>query len=69
MSARTRQLPSRPPRTPSPVSSFAPQQSDGFADADVVVVEVAKTREGERGQEEETSAGHLDLRVSVDVVR
>lgn len=42
-------------------SSFAPQEGNGFADAHVVVVEVAKTSEGDRGHEEETCIGNLDL--------
>lgn len=42
-------------------SSFAPEEGNGFADAHVVVVEVAKTSEGDRGHEEETCIGNLDL--------
>lgn len=52
---------------PSP-SSFAPQKSDGFADAHVIVVEVAKTSKGEGRQEEEARVGHLGLGFAVNVV-
>ena len=48
--------------------SFAPQQSYSFADAHVVVVEVAEASEGDGGQKKEPSVGKLDLGVSVDVV-
>lgn len=59
-----------PSQCPSPqFYSFAPEQGNGFADAHVVVVEVAKTSEGDRGQEEQTCVGNLDLCVSVNVVR
>lgn len=57
-----------PPKFPSPLS-LAPQQGDGFADAHVVVVEVAQTGEGDGGQEEEARVGQLDLCVAVNVVR
>lgn len=49
--------------------SFAPEKGHGFADADVMVVEVAKAREGDGGQEEQTCTGQLDLSVPVNVVR
>lgn len=49
--------------------SFAPEKGDGFADADVVVVEVAKAREGDGRQEEQTCIGDLDLSVPMNVVR
>ncbi|KAF3847217.1 hypothetical protein F7725_020245 [Dissostichus mawsoni] len=51
----------------STVNSFAPEQGDGFAEAHVVVVEVAETGEGDRGQEEEAGVGHLDLCVPMNV--
>lgn len=58
-----------PPKFSSPHSYlFAPEQANSFADAHVVVVEVAKTSEGDRGQEEETCIGHLDLCVTMNVV-
>lgn len=54
---------------PSPLPClFAPQEADGFADAHVVVVEVAKAGEGDRGQQEETCVDQFDLRVAVNVV-
>lgn len=57
------------PERPGPQSySLAPEQGDSFAYAHVVVVEVAKTSEGDRGQEEESRVGHLDLCVPVNVV-
>ena len=57
-----------PPSFPVHTHLFAPEQANSFADAHVVVVEVAKTSEGDRGQEEETCIGHLDLCVTVNVV-
>lgn len=63
-----RQLSSQLPSSHSHVS-FAPEKSDGFADANVIVVEVAKTREGNCGQQEETSFGNLDLGVPMNIVR
>lgn len=50
-------------------SLFAPEEGNGFADAHVVVVEVAQTGKGHGGQEEEARVGHLDLCVTVNVVR
>lgn len=47
---------------------FAPEEGDGFADAHVVVVEVAQAGKGHGGQEEEARVGHLDLCVAVNVV-
>lgn len=56
-------FPSRPSQ-----SSFAPQERHGFADAHIVVVEVAEASEGEAGQEEEAGVGHLRFGVAVNVV-
>lgn len=58
-----------PPKFPSPqLCSFAPEQGNGFADAHVIVVEIAKTGESDCGQQEEPCIGHLDLCVTVNVV-
>lgn len=56
--------------SPPPVhqSLFAPEQGNGFADAHVVVVEVAQASKGHGGQEEEACVGHLDLCVPVDII-
>lgn len=54
--------------TASVPDSFAPQQSYRFADAHVVVVEVAQAGESDSGQQEESGVGHLDLRFSVNIV-
>lgn len=51
------------------LSSFAPEQRHGFADAHVVVVEVAEAGEGDGGQDEEAGSGQLDLGVAVNIVR
>lgn len=59
----------RPPPSVRARGSFAPQQSDGFTDADVVVVEVAEAGEGDGGEEEEAGVRQLDLRLAVNVVR
>jgi len=54
---------------PSVTCSFAPQQGYCFADAHVVVVEVAKTGESEGGDQKKCAVGDLDVGLSVDVVR
>lgn len=53
---------------PSP-SSLAPEECDGFADAHVIVVEVAKASEGDGRHEEEAGVGRLHLGLAVNVVR
>lgn len=49
-------------------SLFAPEEGDGFADAYIIVIEVAQTGKGHGGQEEETRVSHLDLCVTMNVV-
>lgn len=49
-------------------SLFAPEEGNGFADAHVVVVEVAQAGKGHSGQEEEAHVGYLDFCVTVNVV-
>lgn len=61
-------LDQRPLSPPPTQSSLAPEERQGFADAHVVVVEVAEASEGDAGQEEEAGVGHPDLGVAVDVV-
>lgn len=47
---------------------FAPEQGNCFADAHIIVVEVAEARKGDSWQEEETRMGHLDFGIPVNVI-
>lgn len=47
---------------------FAPEQGNCFADAHIVVIEVAEASKGDCWQEEETRIGHPDFGIPVNVV-
>lgn len=63
----TGRKPSRP-EPPVTVHLFTPEESHSFTNPYVVVIEVAETRKGDRGQNEEGCSGQLDFRLSVNVV-
>lgn len=64
--------PSGPEQSPNhffmAVRLFAPEESHSFTNPYVVVIKVAETRKGDRGQKKEACSGQLDFRLSVNVV-